>query len=137
MIVNAELLPIALIVNSKFEFYLTGSRYFGTEKEGSDYDFFVLDSVELRDFLENNGFRKVKETGYKDTNTVNVYIHDEYRIHIQIVVDVKKKLEIQKILTTAYNNGILNQKDLKSKHIWNLAYLLYYSFKLQERKENG
>jgi hypothetical protein len=42
-----------------FDFYLTGSRYFGTESSDSDWDFFTTDSEVLRDWLRVCGFKRI------------------------------------------------------------------------------
>lgn len=66
---------------SHYKFYLTGSRYFKTHNDNSDYDFFVEDDLEvgcpksnLEVWLLDKGFVKYSEPGeYNDLVTRCVY----------------------------------------------------------------
>ena len=47
---------ISCLRNSKFKFFLTGSRYFGGTDEFSDWDFFVDRTFESINFIKGLGF---------------------------------------------------------------------------------
>ena len=90
-----------LLDRSEFNFYLTGSRFFKTESPISDFDYFVQDSQEVRNFLHDNSFHTVGALGlvppqYLDEQTVNVVYRDD--IHIQLVKDVTVKHQAQELL---------------------------------------
>lgn len=47
---------VSCLRNSKFKFFLTGSRYFGGYTTVSDWDFFVDSNVESLNFIKGLGF---------------------------------------------------------------------------------
>jgi hypothetical protein len=78
-------------------FWLTGSRYFESETENSDVDFFVaVDTVNIDSTLIGLGFVKHVGGVYPDHNTVSVYRHST-GIDIQLVKHVELKLLSQRI----------------------------------------
>lgn len=103
--------------NSEITFYPTGSRFFKTAKEDSDYDFFISDEDDpkVRTFLLNLGFTEVHSI-YFDDNTILVYRHDS-GIDIQVVRDARLKELVQQLL---YKLGIHNP----TMKQWNVAYAL-------------
>ena len=66
-------------------FYLVGSRFFGNMTPESDWDFFVADSVQIRPLLRGLGFKVSMDSSYSDRLCLDVWGHDECRIHVQIV----------------------------------------------------
>jgi hypothetical protein len=95
-------------MESKFHFFLTGSRFFGKCGSGADFDFFVEDSPEVRSFLEANGFKPV---AYYPGSIVGK-CHEVYRsgkIDVQCVLDAEKKNQAQLMLLQVYPNGEFNR----------------------------
>ena len=80
---------------SEFDFYLTGSRFFNTNKIYSDWDFFTKDCEEVRRFLSNHDFYPVVNE-YNDKLTTAVYRRPF--IDVQLVTDVECKRIAQEIL---------------------------------------
>ena len=116
-------------------FYLTGSRYFGNATEDSDWDFFVqfpLDkdslgnhtlAMELRKYLESNGFKPVFDTYYgKDRQTLLVMRNDEAKVDIQFVEDVKIKLGAQYLLKHVTHDVYHQSSKHARKSLWNATY---------------
>lgn len=139
MIQDNNKLPRELFTlnSSKFEFHLTGSRYFGTANEYSDWDFFVQDSEEVRQFLLNNGFqyneKELKEPAYSDENTARVFSNtllNSQQIDIQLQYDVERRVKAQLILEQLVN---FKQFKYEIKNLlltrvgWELAYKLVRS----------
>jgi len=85
--------------SSPIEFYLTGSRFFGTYGERSDWDFFTQDCSNTHEFLKKLGFVETSGSTYRtDPLIATVYIHKDTDIHVQVVKDAKLKNAIQKRL---------------------------------------
>lgn len=114
--------------NSDLDFYLTGSRFFNTHNNNSDYDFFVEDTPGVRQFLKSLGFSKLNNSAYLDDNTVVVYRYMPksgyyITIDIQIVVDAVKKQSVQNIMK--YNDFILTGDKTYAKTVWNTLMSIY------------
>src|SRR5687767_8330393 len=87
-----------IIRDSKFTFYLTGSRFFKMDNSKSDWDFFVLDSYEVKEWLYSQGFYEIGH-GYSDLNTAYTFRHanfiQPFQVDVQCVKDVALKQSIQ------------------------------------------
>ena len=59
-------LMINSLHESIFEFYLTGSHYFGNTTKNSDWDFFTEYSLDSMSFLLSKGFKKDEGAHYSD-----------------------------------------------------------------------
>ena len=94
---------IDIIGTSPFEFQLTGSRYFGTAKNGSDFDFFTKEVEGVEIFLAQNGFVNQPNDYRNDPHTVRVYKKGE--VHVQIVNRFQLKLAAQFALTPILVNN--------------------------------
>jgi hypothetical protein len=122
--------------DSQHQFFLTGSRFFGTECPNSDWDFFAAKSPTLSVFLESLGFRKYDtkySVHYAGNSCVELwyysplpYEEEDFSMHtskpliqIQIVYDVNKKLQIQKNLL---ERGLITKDKNQNKRIWQFAY---------------
>jgi len=96
--VNQELVTIRRFVevgkNRGFMLYLTGSRFFGTAKRHSDWDF-MLQSGDHEKWLEEMGFQREEGGKYPDLLTTEVWWCGELRVHMQVVKDVVVKLHAQ------------------------------------------
>lgn len=83
------------------DFYLTGSRFFRTERPGSDWDFFTADSPKVRASLSKMGFVEELSPSYWDGSTAAVYVHQRGGIHVQLLMgnaEVERKLAVHKVL---------------------------------------
>ena len=117
---------LSYIRNSKHEFYLTGSRFFGTQTESSDYDFFVTQSDEVTKELLANGFHLETETYEGDPVLTAVYRRDN--VDVQLVRNAKIKQHVQsKMKPMMQAFGIPESevdKELQKK-LWHLCLILY------------
>jgi hypothetical protein len=88
--------------------YLTGSRFFGTATEMSDWDFFTGVSMETYVWLKDKKFEAIPfgsdgEGNYSklDRNTMEVWrllYHGQTQIDIQLVHDVALKIRVQEAI---------------------------------------
>lgn len=120
---TTKLSTLELMEKSEFNFHLTGSRFFGTATEKSDYDFFIEDSEAVRTQLIKWRFY-IESTGitYADTQTIRIYKHPD-NIHIQLVRNVPLKEKAQSILKDFYrkgNNYRMTKPQLR--RIWDLVF---------------
>ena len=107
---------------SHVDFLLTGSRFFNTHNEDSDWDFFIKPTI-LPEILRDLGFGIVEPmTLYEDSNTLRVWEHWNLPIHVQVVNDVELKVKAQEILASL---GADLDKDKIARttivHRWNIA----------------
>src|SRR5574337_1288344 len=117
--------------------YLTGSRYFGTSRPESDWDFFTQHYDGIENHLRHVGFKKImgrEEYKYLDSNTIQVwekfysyYIAmplsyenlKNYKVQIQLVKDEAKKLAAQNLLTSLPFQLVKDSlTDRKTRSIW-------------------
>lgn len=104
----------AFFNTDKHEFYLTGSRYFGTHGLGSDWDFFVEDSLGVRQFLVSLGFEFVTNKDYGDDRmTVATYCYEN--VDVQLVNDRYIKEKAQLLLK---RNSLISHDKITNKVIW-------------------
>ena len=91
--------------DSSIRFYLTGSRFFGTQHQFSDTDYFTENTPMTEAFLLAHGFQRVTSSAYLDTNTVKVLTclgtNPSDRIDVQLVKSVEKKAKAQAALKSA------------------------------------
>lgn len=97
--------------------FLVGSRFFGTQKPDSDYDFLVNDSEETIKKLESMDFRKIIDNVHKATDrihdgdysdTFTSYVYEKLiydfntmsiiKIHVQCSNNVELKYKIYQVL---------------------------------------
>ena len=112
------------------DMYLTGSRFFGTETEKSDWDFIVkipmaFNSYKITDLVKSLGFKKQEMKEYKDLLIADVYTLEEgdMKIDLQFLVgdhNVETKLKVQSFMKKHYKDfePIMAQKELRST-FWN------------------
>ena len=116
---------------SEWDFYLTGSRFFGTVTTSSDYDFFVKDMIVVRDFLFELGFEDIqKDYKYCDSSIVGVLRH-ESGVDVQLIEN-----ELMCRMKNAIQNTALDMKDYpprnkSSNRFWwqkrlTYAYAIYH-----------
>lgn len=125
------------LANSPFEFYLTGSRYFGTETPESDWDFFTGQNPYLADFLIKIGFYRASiftAKKYAGNTCIELwYYHnpistscdnddmDDFRyspIQIQVVESPIHKLSVQEKLR---DSGLIGRDKTQNKKLWMFA----------------
>lgn len=124
---------LALMQQVGHKFQLTGSRFFGTSTEKSDWDFFTQDSPGVRLWLTTNGFvDSTGGTGYVDDGLcVDVFTfvgeHERFNpsqyIQVQLVKDFSLKQKIQEQLSRMYPT-FTRDKNL-ARAIWKGAYEFY------------
>lgn len=104
-------------------FFLTGSRFFGTDRPGSDWDFFTNDNACTRELLKKYGFMElIHNTKYLDANTTAVFRwippDDHKWIDVQLVDNEVMKDAVQNILKA---NNIVDV----STPMWNAMFAAY------------
>lgn len=126
------------LADSRFQFYLTGSRFFGNAETYSDWDYFTADSEAVRQFLIDSGFidlstlskAELERRGY-DFNmpyehrnmqgTLTIFEHQRERVHVQIVEDPGLKWKIQtELRVSGFPWGIKDKRVQRS--IWNAVF---------------
>lgn len=120
---------LAQLAQSPFEFYLTGSRYFGYDTPESDWDFFVdwaaSDGASgLENWLKHAGFYKESNRDYSGaTGITQIWKHGIAPVHIQIVEDARTKSDVQSVLNS--DSRLVSQMGKLSKEgrkaLWNAA----------------
>jgi hypothetical protein len=98
---------LAVLDNSEFTFYLTGSRFFGGARADSDWDFMAETSKELKDFLCDNRFLYESCNYSRDRWTTAVFANSNNgtAVHVQLCTDVESKLRAQKWILE-HDNGL-------------------------------
>lgn len=95
---------LAQLEQSEFQFFLTGSRFFGTNNPNSDYDLFCEENPKIEQFLTDLGFVSLKDNFYHgevtDINTAKVFrsLLCVPSIDVQLVKLVDLKVELQTYL---------------------------------------
>ncbi len=112
---------LEFISSSTVLFYLTGSRFFGTQREDSDYDFFTKANPVTEKLLDENGFHLDSESYECDRVMTKVYKRDN--VHVQLVNNVRAKQWVQ----TKLHPFVWNTKPSKEhlKLLWRLALTIY------------
>jgi len=93
------------------EFFLTGSRFFGTHMSRSDFDFYVAYSNGLASDLEAIGFEEAHDPSYDDALTEHVL--GKGMVHVQLVKDIVLKARIQRAL----DKNCVMQHTGRDKHL--------------------
>jgi predicted nucleotidyltransferase len=122
---------IGKLEKSEFSFYLTGSRFFGGYHPGSDWDYFVTDSLKVRGFLDSLGFSEDENLTlqqYDDSTIITVMSYND--IQIQLVKDANFKHEVQTLLLQT--NGLHSVPKASRKFVWNYAVALHRLGESQE-----
>lgn len=116
--------PIMKMMESEHNFHLTGSRFFGNSTNHSDWDFFIQDSPQVRNWLVANNFKINKNSKYySDGFCVDVYryyITDTHWIDVQIVNDVSLKIKAQDLIKLTVPPNALENKAF-ARIVWRLA----------------
>lgn len=116
-----------------YKFYLTGSRYFGGATASSDFDFFIQSSDEVARDLIHHGFEMLPSYSHdgsgekrlaRDEDILGVMRFQDmtsegkpFQIDVQLVQDVKRRLEIVKLVKYS---GLIPKLDKKDRpDFWN------------------
>jgi hypothetical protein len=108
---------------SEFVFHLTGSQFFGNARVDSDYDFLVQDSLQVREFLQDLGFKKLSNNDYNDSSIVAVFRYYQgsaRSVDVQCVKNVELKLKAQDLIRECYGSDLPKDR-LERCRLWNLA----------------
>lgn len=131
---------LQLLLDSKFEFHLGGSRAMfkrGAQfsiNEDNDYDFYATFSLETTSFLKDNGFKPAIDYYTNDSECIAVYIRDNVKVVLR--KDAK------------FYKGVFDNipVDLYMKHLWRrnptckvemITPLFNEMFKLAHEKEQN
>ena len=112
---------------SEFEFFLTGSRFFGGVHQGSDYDFFVLLDTNVEHYLRSLYFMEDDVAQYEGDSSfakVLTLMLPDGVIQVQLIKQeaFARKQLVQRILQNRYGaKGLPGDKDAK-RELWHLAY---------------
>lgn len=99
--------------------WLTGSRYFGGNRDHSDYDFFMEDSPETRRMLLGEGFNQVKTIGRCGPNTNAIFRRDN--IDVGLVENLQRKQWEQKVLSTTPGRLLMRSLPKHARiFVWNI-----------------
>ncbi len=131
---------LSILQNSSFNFYLTGSRFFGTASLHSDIDFFTEDCKDVETFLIDLGFTVERFSLYNgnltDINTAKIYRNKDIAVDVQLVKHVEIKKEVQDHMLDT--NTLPPISPLLSKSVmrawWDNYYKTYLFNKRMERK---
>jgi len=108
---------------------ITGSRFFNNAKEGSDWDFLCQYPLRYSDreqilergfFLEKIFFKKEGFGGVLEIWSLKKKNEEEEDIHLLVVDDLEKRIEIQFLIKTFFHKGYLN-KEYHAKSIFEMA----------------
>lgn len=127
--------PLNALMDSGYEFFLTGSHFFGGSTDKSDFDFFVqegltvngVNGTDVEFWLTNQGYENIlKRHIYNDMETVAVYRKkgEWGQIDIQIVKDADTKYKAQRLIK--HKMMWLYEKLSKEKRnrLWDFSYML-------------
>ncbi len=103
-------------------FYLTGSRFFRSYTDSSDYDFFTADDPDTEELLLKRGFVVHSESSYLDSETNKVLRHP-LGIDVQLVVDVFRKSKAQAILLPFFRHRPMDKGAARTLWDHTLAHL--------------
>lgn len=131
---------------SKFEFCLTGSRFFGGHGPNSDWDFITCYSQEIEDYLFGLGYRLNEGVqDYLDPMTTKVFTkhfcfceeqHRDFGYHpvehtpeclkidIQLCHDFETKIKIRDILKESFSGHALPGDKYQRSRLWSMIYKL-------------
>ena len=110
------------IHQSKYEFFLTGSQFFGGVTDQSDYDYFVEYSSDLVKDLARLGFGD--ESSNRDyTDNSLKYLFRKSNVHIQVIYPewMAAKIKAQNVLSK-YPKYLRCAKEQR-KLLWDVALL--------------
>lgn len=87
----------AKLAESPYQFYITGSRFFGGSTPQSDWDYFAQNDEKVLQFLQSLGFKSAKTNTYSDPGIKFLLIKED--VQVQLVSDAIAKDAVQKMIT--------------------------------------
>lgn len=81
------------LARSSVEFHLTGSRFFHTETDESDWDFLVKANDAIEDHLKHLKFVKLSESTRPYPSCVSAFCHLSSNVHVVSNINLERKLE--------------------------------------------
>ena len=108
------------IIESDIKFYQTGSRYFGTSTDDSDWDFFADDTIDTRRWLTDHGF--ICLSFYADNNEYNIdpfcnAVYRQGKVDVQLVNNLDLKIKAQDLIKNKINVNWLRNKTI-ARVVW-------------------
>ena len=117
---SGTLSALDIIRNLPYEFYPTGSRFFGEATEQSDYDYYTLSTSQVRKDLKKAGFiEQYDENAYNlHDEEVVVVLHKE-NVDVQLVQDLARRHLAIQAMSDPYVKSYLYSIDKSvRKYIW-------------------
>lgn len=106
---------------SRYTFHATGSRYFGTATDESDWDYFVQFEASIYDDLVAAGFVLDTVSYAHDRHCVAIYRRDD--VHVQVVRNARIKQRVQERLYPILSMFQLTKE--QERFLWQQALSLY------------
>lgn len=108
------------------EYFLTGSRFFGTHSQSSDYDFFTVYSEKMENDLKALGFTEITNHEYLDDHTfckIYEFVDRMGTIQIQLVKSemIDAKIRAQKLLKQYHDTHQLPTDKESIRLLWQFA----------------
>lgn len=126
---------LELLVNSNYQFVLTGSRFFGIES--GDWDFFAVLTTPVLNYLMAMGFEELKpkaeETHYKDSSIGMILRHKDARVDVQLLKtreDFEAKCKVMHVLgnhqgvARVITSKLFSPSDAFRSHVWDMLLAL-------------
>jgi hypothetical protein len=104
-------------------FRLTGSRFFGTERPDSDWDYYGPDHWMIRAYLVLCGFSEVKRPIEEGSDLRATYLNAKRKMHVQLRGRPDLRDEIQQAMKELDIGPLLENK-VNAKKIWKFGYRL-------------
>lgn len=117
----------ALLLDRRFQFYLTGSRAFRQADALSDWDFFTKDNPLVAEFLTNLGFEEEYENPYHgDVNAVRVFKLDSSpSVHVQFVARLDIKYRTQEYIRKHFGEQFFyTLTKQQRKQVWQMVQII-------------
>lgn len=110
------------LAQSDRTFWLTGSRFFGTHRDDSDYDFFTQDYMGIELYLAQGlGFHREWSESYTDPIAKSCWRKDN--VHVQVVSDADLKLDVQMWLKE--HPRLLGFDKERNRAVWTTAIIAF------------
>lgn len=114
------LATLDFLEDSTFAFHLTGSHYFGCDRDESDIDFITADGAGVIEWLESRGFTRMggSEAEYDVPETLTRGVYAKGRVQVQVVYALRETLLARDILATHFNQLHKNAGRDQRREAW-------------------
>lgn len=124
--------PLNALMQSGYEFFLTGSHFFGGATDKSDFDFFVqeglkVDGLDIECWLVGEGYTNLLTRHiYNDMEVCAVYRKkgEWGQIDIQVVKDAYTKYKAQRLIKHKMMGIYCKLSKKERSQLWGFAYML-------------